>query len=45
MVRVFKNDARLWKPFRSLIRFSNTGNAPENLNAAPENLNATLEDL
>jgi len=41
---VFKNDARLRKPFPLLIRFSDTGEAPENLNAAPEDLNATLED-
>ena len=44
MVRIFKNDARLRKPFPLLIRFSDTGEAPENLNAAPEDLNATPED-
>ena len=43
-VRVFKNDTRLRKPFPLLIRFSDTGEAPENLNAAPEDLNAAPED-
>ena len=46
-VRVFKNDAHLQKPFPLLIHFSDTGEAPENLNAAPEVLNTTTtpEDL
>ena len=43
-VRVFKNDARLRKPFPLLIHFSDTGEAPDNLNAAPEDLNAAPED-
>ena len=45
MVRVFKNDTCLWKPFPLLIRFSKTSEAPENLNAALEDLNAASEDL
>jgi len=35
-VHVFKKDACLRKPFPLLIRFSDTGEASENLNAAPE---------
>ena len=36
--------ASLKIPFPLLIRFSDTGKAPENLNAAPEDLNAAPED-
>ena len=44
MVRVFKNDAHLRKSFPLLIRFSDTGEALENLNTAPEYQNTTPED-
>jgi len=45
VVRVTKNDARLWKPFPLLFCFAITNTALEDTNSATEDTNAALEDL